>query len=482
MKAHRSHGKPEPLLDHALLYTLQHEAPDTVNHDMTTVGHEAPDSLSDQVLKLSQTDSALDDGSSVSDKEGEGEDRGKEEEEEEEEEKEKEEENEEEEDEEEQGEGEEEEERREVREETEGNGRERQETAAEGIQCDQLKGECLLEENIDGSPSPVDSSPAGSPSTHVESSHIAPVSDSAQNFPFVEEPPTTTTYQASNPFDQDFESPDTNVYQLAPNPFDTLDEIDSIRHDDVTSKPVPTQESFNAPPNPFGSHSTDCSTSGDDPLGGGDLGEDPLGGGDLGEDPLGGGDLGDDPLGGGDLGDDPLGGGDLGEDLLGGGDLSGDRGLQYNDSLLKDGSPPGDTGLPGDGSSPGDTGLLGDGGLPEGLTRDKGLLGDRGLWEDDSLLGDRRLPGDRGLPRDRKLLEDEYFSNFAPDTTSRSSSLALSYSLEATLDHALFPETNSSRLQLQEDHFPPEVSTPQLTTVHHTCLYIVPTFVCAPSP
>ena len=55
MKAHRSHGKPEPLLDHALLYTLQHEAPDTVNHDMTTVGDEVPESLSDQVLKLSQT-------------------------------------------------------------------------------------------------------------------------------------------------------------------------------------------------------------------------------------------------------------------------------------------------------------------------------------------------------------------------------------------------------------------------------------------
>ena len=81
MKAHRSHGNPKPLLDHALLYTLQHEVPDTGNRDMRTVGHEAPDNLSDQVLKLSQTDSTLDDGSSVSDKEGEGKDRGKQEEE-----------------------------------------------------------------------------------------------------------------------------------------------------------------------------------------------------------------------------------------------------------------------------------------------------------------------------------------------------------------------------------------------------------------
>ena len=272
-----------------------------------------------------------------------------------------------------------EEERREVREETEGNNREGQEKEAEGMQCDRLKGECFLEEGIDRSPSPVDSNPAGFPSAHVESSHIAPVSDSTQNFPFVEEAPTTTTYQTSNPFDQDFESPDTNVYQLAPNPFDSLDEIDSIHHDDVTLNPVPTQESFNTPPNPFGSHSTDYSTSGEDPLGRGDLGEDPPGRGDLGEDPPGGGnlgedppgrgdlgedppgrgDLGEDPPGGGnlgedppgrgDLGEDPSGGGSLGEDPPGGGDLSGDRGLQYNDPLLKDGSPPGDTCLPGDG-------------------------------------------------------------------------------------------------------------------------------------
>ena len=469
MKAQCSHGKPEPLLDHALLYTLQHEAPDTVNRgmttvgeegpdtvnhdmttvgeegpdtvnrDMTTVGDEAPESLSDQVLKLSQTDSALNDGSSVSDREGEGEGRGKLEEEEEEKERE-EEENEEEQGEEEEEEVEEEEEKEEVEgeEEEEEEEEERREAGEEtdGMQCDQLKGVCFLEEGVDRSPSPVDFDPGGSPSAHVESSHIAPVNDSTQNFPFVEEPPTTTTYQPSNPFDQDFESPDTNVYQLAPNPFDTLDEIDSIRHDDVTlnSVHVATQESINTPPNPFGSHGTDCSTSGDDLPGGGNLG------------------------------DDPPGGGDLGEDLPGGGDLSRGRGLQYDDCLLKYGSLRGDTHLPGDGSpgdahlpgdsSPGNTHLPGDGDLPEGLTRDEGLLGDRGLWEDDSLLGDR------SLPRDKKLLEDEYLYNFAPDATSHSSSLALSHSLETTLDHALFPETNSSNLQLQEDHFPPEVSSP----------------------
>ena len=46
MKAHRSHSKAEPLLDHALQHTLQHEAPDTVNHDTMAVGNGAPDSLS----------------------------------------------------------------------------------------------------------------------------------------------------------------------------------------------------------------------------------------------------------------------------------------------------------------------------------------------------------------------------------------------------------------------------------------------------
>ena len=356
MKAHRSHGKPEPLLDHALLYTLQHEAPDTVNRGMMTVGEEGPESLSDQVLKLSQTDSALNDGSSVSDKEGEGEGGGKleEEEEEKEEEEKEEEENEEEQGEEKEEEVEEEEEKEEVEreeeeEEKEEKGEEEEEEEeerrevgeeTEGMQCDQLKGVCFLEEGVDRSPSPVDFDPGGSPSAHVESSHIAPVNDSTKNFPFVEEPPTTTTYQPSNPFDQDFESPDTNVYRLAPNPFDTLDEIDSIRHDDVTSNPVhvPTQESFNTPPNPFGSHGTDCSTSGEDPPGGGNLGDDPPGGGNLG----------DDPPGGGNLGEDVPGGGNLGEDLPGGGDLSRGRGLQYDDCLLKDGGLRGDTHLLGD--------------------------------------------------------------------------------------------------------------------------------------
>ena len=493
MKAHRSHSKAEPLLDHALQHTLQHEAPDTVNHDTMPVGngppdslsgHGAPDSLSghgtldslsghgtvdsssDQILKWSQADSALDDGSSISEKEGE-EDRGKEEEEEKEkeskeeeeeaekenkeEEEEAEKENKEEEDEEEEAEKEnkeeeEEAERKEVREEADGS--EGQGKEEEGMQYDQLKGECFLEENIDRSPSPVDSTiPAGSPSPHVETSHMPPVSDATQNFSFVEEPSTTTThheepstttthheepsttttYQPSNPFDQDFESPDDNLYQLVPNPFDTLDEIDSICHD-VTLKPAPTQE--NTPPNPFGSHSTDCSTSGDDPLGGGHL--------------------------------------------------SGDRGLQYNDSLLKDSSLPGDTGLPEDRH------------LPDSLTRDDGLLGDRGLWENDSLPrdrglpGDKGLPGDRDLPHDRKLLEEELVSNFAPDTTSYSSSLDLSCFLEATLDHSRFSETNSPHLQFQEDHFPPEVSAlkhfelmtcaPHIV-VHHTYLCV---WLCTP--
>ena len=496
MKAHRSHSKAEPLLDHALQHTLQHEAPDTVNHDTMPVGNGAPDSLSghgapdslsghgtvdsssDQILKWSQADSALDDGSSISEKEGEEEDREKEEEEEEEKEKENKEEeeeaekenkeeedeeeeaekeNEEEEDEEEEAEKEnkeeeEEAERKEVREEADGS--EGQGKEEEGMQYDQLKGECFLEENIDRSPSPVDSTiPAGSPSPHVETSHMPPVSDATQNFSFVEEPSTTTThheepstttthheepsttttYQPSNPFDQDFESPDDNLYQLVPNPFDTLDEIDSICHD-VTLKPARTQE--NTPPNPFGSHSTDCSTSGDDPLGGGHL--------------------------------------------------SGDRGLQYNDSLLKDSSLPGDTGLPEDRH------------LPDSLTRDDGLLGDRGLWENDSLPGDRGLsgdkslpgdkglPGDRDLPHDRKLLEEELVSNFAPDTTSYSSSLDLSCFLETTLDHSRFSETSSPHLQFQEDHFPPEVSALkhfQLMTcaphivVHHTYLCV---WLCTP--
>ena len=437
MKAHRSHSKAEPLLDHALQHSLQYEAPDTVNHGAldSLSGHGTIDSSSDQILKWSQTDSALEDESSVSDKEGEEEDRRKEEEEEEEKEKEKG--NEEEEDEEEEG------KRKQVREEADGS--EGQEKEAEGMQYDQLKGECFLEENIDRSPSPVDSIPAGSSSPQVESSHMAPVSDSTQNFSFVEEPSTTTTHheepsttmthheepsttmthheeepstttthheeepstttthheepsttttrQPSNPFDQDFESPD-DVYQLVPNPFDTFDEIDSICRD-VTLKPAPTQE--NTLPNPFSSHSTDCSTSGDDPLGSSDH--------------------------------------------------SGDRGLQYNDGLLKDSSLPGDTGLPADGS------------LPEGLTRGNGLLGDRGLWENDSLPEDRGLPGDRDLPRDRKLLEEEPLSNFAPDTTSYSSSLDLSCLLEATLDHSHFSQTNSPHLQFQEDHFPPEVSS-----------------------
>ena len=420
MKAHRSHSKAEPLLDHALQHSLQYEAPDTVNHGAldSLSGHGTVDSSSDQILKWSQTDSALEDESSVSDKEGEEEDRRKEEEEEEEKEKG----NEEEEDEEEEG------KRKEVREEADGS--EGQEKEAEGMQYDLLKGECFLEENIDRSPSPVDSIPAGSSSPQVESSHIAPVSDSTQNFSFFEEPSTTTTHheepstttthheeepstttthheepstttthheeepstttthQPSNPFDQDFES------QLVPNSFDTFNEIDSICRD-VTLKPAPTQE--NTPPNPFSSHSTDCSTSGDDPLGSSDH--------------------------------------------------SGDRGLQYNDSLLKDSSLPEDTGLPADGS------------LPEGLTRGNGLLGDRGLWENDSLPEDRGLPGDRDLPRDRKLLEEEPLSNFAPDTTSYSSSLDLSCLLEATLDHSHFSQTNSPHLQFQEDHFPPEVSS-----------------------
>ena len=307
-----------------------------------TLEHEFPDVLTgDQLLGLSPADSALGEGSSlpVSDEEeAEGE-----------------------------GEGEEEgvggvKEGEEViqSDQLEGDQLEGDELEGNQLEGDQFEGVLTLEENVERSPSPANSSPSvGTP----ETSRPAILCDSTADLPtpFDGSSPTTTSRaQAADPFttspaDQaadpfSGEVPETITYHPAANPFDVFDEIDSSCRE-VTPRPEDGQggngviSTLPIPPNQFDSYRASST-------------------------------------------------------------------------------------------------------MPGG-----------GPFEDDR----PSMPG--GGPFEDDLPEEESLSDFALETASYSSSLDLSCLLEATLEPTALPRGSPSYLQVQEDHFSPEVGA----LIHQRC-------------